>query len=475
MAKREPTHMLYSAPRLKHPSFSQEFFETVIESSYDGIYITDGNAVTIMVNKSYESITGLRRKDMLGQSMHELVKKQVISQSGTLAALEKREPVTLEQVFKTGKQATITSTPIFDDEGQVVMVVTNVRDITELYSLQKELEETRERNLQYFSELESLRRQVGRSMKMIAEDPAMQEVLRVAGKVADLDVPILLEGESGSGKLELARYIVSKSRRKKAKFIEINCSSYPSDMLERKLFGSGEGEMSEKETPGLLEMANGGTVFLGEVGDLSPKCQARLLQLIQSRLMERPGGSGPVQVDVRILASTSRDLKQLVEAREFREDLYFALNVLPIKVLPLRQRREDIAPLVEELCIYLNKKYHQRKRFTQQALLALKSYSWPGNLRELRNAVESAMILCNGDTIDVQDLPIQSEVRSPKAKPDECSGPLDLRRLVEDMELKYIRSAYQRYGNVRDAAKSLGMDPSTFVRKRKKLEGRESE
>ena len=222
MARRTPAQLMGPGGGTGGPNFSQKTLETVFEASYDGIYITDGDAVTIMINKSYESITGLKRENMLGKRMHELVEDQIISQSGTLAALERREPVTLEQVFKTGKHAIITSTPIFDEDGQVAMVVTNVRDITELNSLQKELEESWARNLQYYSELEILRRKVGRAPKLVAQDPAMQAVLRVADKAAELDIPILLEGETGTGKQDFARYIASKGRRKKGKFIEVN-------------------------------------------------------------------------------------------------------------------------------------------------------------------------------------------------------------------------------------------------------------
>jgi len=450
---------------------SQAFLETIFESSYDGIYITDGNAVTIMVNKSYEFITGLRREEMLGQSMRDLVERRVISQSGTLAALERREPVTLEQRFRTGKHATITSTPIFDKDNQIVMVVTNVRDVTELRSLQKELEESKARNLQYYKELESLRQKTGKSIKLTAESPTMKETLRVADKVADLDVPILLEGESGSGKQALARYIVSKSRRRNKKFIEVNCSTYAEGMLERELFGVETSLPSEPGSPGLFELVDGGTILLQDVGELSDESQIRLTRLLQDHLLVRIGSSKPSLVDVRVLASTSVSLAELTKAKKFREGLYYCLNVLPIRIPPLRQRREDILPLVYETCVQVNKKYRQKKRFTPDALQALQSYSWPGNLRELKNAVESAMILCNGNVITPQDLPIFAAGPASKTEAVDPSGVLDLRSIVKSVELRYIRRAYQKYGNVRDAARSLSMDPSTFVRKRKKLEG----
>lgn len=474
MAKRAPTQMVGADGGAGGPDFSKKTLETVFEASYDGIYITDGNAVTIMINKSYESITGLKREDMLGKRMHDLVKDQIISQSGTLAALEKREPVTLEQVFKTGKHAIITSTPIFGEEGQVVMVVTNVRDITELNLLQKELEESWACNLQYYSELEILRRKVGRAPKLVAQDPAMQAVLRVADKAAELDIPILLEGETGTGKQDFARYIASKSRRKKEKFIEVNCSAYSEEELEFELFGSAPGPEAQSGTMGLLELASGGTILLQEVGELPAKLQIRLVRLLRSGVVTRVGDGKPYPVDIRVVASTTQDLKELVERKKFREELYYSLNVLPIQMLPLRQRREDIIPLVEEMCIELNKKHRQKKRFSHMALLTLKSYAWPGNLRELRNVVESAMILCGGDIIEPQDLPICTDGKLSRREEEDLSGPVDLRRMVEDLELKYIRSAYRRHGNVRDAARSLGMDPSTYVRKRKKLEERDN-
>ncbi len=474
MTKRVPAQLMGPNGGPGGPDFSKKTLETVFEASYDGIYITDGDAVTIMINKSYESITGLKREDMLGKRMHDLVKAQTISQSGTLAALEKREPVTLEQVFKTGKHAIITSTPIFDEGGRVAMVVTNVRDITELNYLQKELEESWACNLQYYSELEILRRKVGRAPRLVAQDPAMQAVLRVADKAAELDIPILLEGETGTGKQDFARYIASKSRRKKEKFIEVNCSAYSEEELEFELFGSAPSPQAKSGTMGLLELASGGTILLQEVGELPAKLQMRLVRLLRSGLVTRVGDGKPCPVDIRIIASTTQDLKRLGEGKKFREELYYGLNVLPIQMLPLRQRKEDIIPLVEEMCIELNKKHRQKKRFSHMALLTLKSYAWPGNLRELRNVVESAMILCGGDIIEPRDLPICTEGTLRGREAEELSGPVDLRRIVEDLELKYIRSAYRLHGNVRDAAKSLGMDPSTFVRKRKKLEGRDS-
>lgn len=474
MSKRDPAYLVSPSSPHMTALFSREYLESILEASYDGIYITDGSAVTIMVNRSYEAISGLRRQELIGQSMGELVESRTISQSGTLAALERREPVTLEQVFKTGKRAVITSTPIFDQRNQVVMVVTNVRDVTELYYLKEELLKSRDENLQYRSELESLRSRLTGPGPIPAVAPVSRELVGLAGRVAGLDVPILLKGEAGAGKEELARYIVSKSRRRKAPFLQLDCSAYPADVLEGKLFGYAPGQLPgcPQGQKGVLELAGGGTVLLEEVSELPGGIQTRLFRALQSRSVTRLGALDSVPIDVRILASDSRDLEALAEGRSFHRELFYLLNTIPLTVPPLRQRREDIPLLVENLTAQLNKKYRQRKRISQKAMQALQAYPWPGNLPELRNVVERAMLLCTGDWIEPEDLPIPSPSRP--APDRESQQPVDLRRLVNEMELRYIREAYRRWGNVRDAARSLNLEPSTFVRKRKKLEEQEN-
>lgn len=473
MSKRDPAYLL--SPSAPHVSalFSREYLESILEASYDGIYITDGSAITIMVNRSYEAISGLRRQELIGRSMGELVESQTISQSGTLAALQRREPVTLEQMFKTGKRAVVTSTPIFDQHNEVVMVVTNVRDVTELHHLKEELLKSQDENQQYRSELESLRSRLTVSGPIPAAAPASKELMSLANRVAGLDVPLLLKGEAGAGKRELARYIVSKSRRRKGPFLQLDCSAYPADVLEGKLFGYAPGRLPgyPQGQKGILELADGGTVLLDEVSELPGSIQTRLFRALQSHHVMRLGALDGVPIDVRILAATSRDLEALAEERAFHRELFYLLNTLPLTVPPLRQRREDIPLLVENLAAQLNKKYHQRKRISRQALSALQAYPWPGNLPELRNVVERAMILCAGDWIGPEDLPIPSAPRP--ASDRDSQEPVDLRRLVNELELRYIRDAYQRWGNVRDAARSLNLEPSTFVRKRKKLEEQE--
>ena len=218
MAKRQPTVLRVPENGAGDPFFGRQgnWFEVIFESSYDGFYITDGNAITLTLNKSYETISGLRKEEMVGRSMAELVASRVISGSGTLLALERRESVTMEQQFKTGKRAIITSTPVFDSESNIVMVVTNVRDVTELYSLKEQLEQSEERNRLYSAELEAARsRQDRNPSSLIFHDKSMQNVISLLNRAAQMEVPVLLQGEVGVGKGALSEYIYSKSKRRK--------------------------------------------------------------------------------------------------------------------------------------------------------------------------------------------------------------------------------------------------------------------
>lgn len=470
MAKREKAYLVCAEEMVNRAECSADFLLTAMEASYDGIYITDGAANTIMINRSYEVISGLRREDLLGRNMRELEEQGVISQSGTLRALESGKSVTMEQSFRTGKRVLITSTPIFGEGDEVAMVLTNVRDVTEMRELEEQLERSREQNRLYNRELESLREQSVQPKSLIATDPATQEVLRMALRVAKLDAPVLLRGAGGTGKSELAQYIVSKSRRKKERYIEVNCAD-DQETLEKKLFGCAPGVDPNfpDGSKGFLELAEGGTILLDEISELSGNLQRRICQFLNRGQFERVGSADAIQCDVRVLATSRYDLKELVSKNQFREDLFYLLDVLSIQTLPLCERREDILPIVQDLVVTMNKKYHQRKRFTPEALRRLRDYRWPGNIQELRNTVERVMVMCPDDLVTENDLSIGSYGKEDEELSADTDRTIDLQRKLNEMEYHYLQQAYQRHGNVRAAAKSLGMDPSTFARRKRKL------
>ncbi|MDR2179249.1 MAG: sigma 54-interacting transcriptional regulator [Synergistaceae bacterium] len=448
--------------------------DAVLESSYDGIFITDGNANTIKVNTSYEIISGLKQSDVVGKNMRDLVAGGLISNSGTLLALEKRQPVTLEQKFKTGKQALITSTPTFDDQDNIVMVVTNVRDITEIWDLRNQLDKKEELTKRQLSELEIIRKQIMGVGNMIAEDQEMLQTMLVINKVAPMDTTVLLLGETGVGKEIIASYIHQNSPRRNRPIIKVNCGAIPAALVESELFGYEEGSFTGAKKDGkmgLVEIANEGTMFLDEIGDLPLDVQVKLLRLLQEKEIQRIGSTVARKVDVRIIGATNRDLQKMVEAKEFRKDLYYRLSVLPITIPPLRERPDDILPLAEAFLAELNLHYHFQKKFTPSAVYEIQSYEWPGNVRELRNVIERAVILSSGENIQPRDLGIFKEK---SADPDALSSSnqdINLKQILMDIEHEYIETAYNIYRNVRKAAKSLSMDAATYVRKRRKYGG----
>jgi PAS domain S-box-containing protein len=457
---------------LKNTKLSLLQLDAVIEFSYDGIYITDGDANTLKVNHAYERITGLKRADVLGRNMKELEKEGYISKSASLMVLKTGETTTIEQKFSSGVKVLVTSNPIFDETGKIVMVVTNVRDVTQLYELKEQLQKNIELTQKYVSEIQEMRVQLLNTSDMVAEDHKTVEIIQLANRVAKVDTTILMLGETGVGKDEIAKYIHKYSKRSGQQFIKINCGAVPANLIESEFFGYEKGAFtgaSKEGKIGLFELASGGTIFLDEVGEIPMDMQVKLLRVLQEGEIKRIGGTKPIKVDVRVLAATNRDLEDMISKKQFREDLYYRLNVVPIFIPPLRERKQDIVPLVNLFLGKLNKKYDFKKVFASEALNSMYEYNWPGNVRELKNIVERVVIMSDEDVIKRSDLP-RSIIGSSDmvVTLNVLEEGIKLNEALDELEEKLIKKAYDRYGNVRAAAKSLGIDPSTFVRKRQK-------
>lgn len=446
--------------------------DSIIECSYDGIYITDGEANTIKINNAYERISGLKRAEVMGRNMKDLEKEGVISQSATLLVLKNRETTTIQQEFKTGVKVLVSSNPIFDKSGKIIMVVTNVRDVTQLYELKEQLQKNKEITRKYVSEIEEMRTQLLNTSEIVAEDHKTIEIIQLASRVAKVDTTILMLGETGAGKDQIAKHIHKVSKRSKKQFIKVNCGAVPASLIESEFFGYEKGAFTgaNKEGKiGLFEMASGGTIFLDEVGELPMDMQVKLLRVLQEMEVVRIGGTKPIKIDVRVLAATNRDLEDMIKKKQFREDLYYRLNVVPLYIPPLRERKQDIMPLINFFLTQLNKKYNFNKIFAPDALNCMYEYNWPGNVRELKNIVERAVIMSEDDKIKRSDLPkniISSNGMVVTLNTFEEG--INLKETLDSIEEKLIKKAYDKYGNVRAAAKSLGIDASTFVRKRQK-------
>jgi two-component system response regulator FlrC len=298
----------------------------------------------------------------------------------------------------------------------------------------------------------------GRSNEPVAEDPKSRRLLEVARRVAATDVTVTISGESGSGKEVYARFIHSASPRAEQPFVAINCAAIPENMLEALLFGHEKGAFTGASAShaGKFEQANGGTLLLDEISEMDLGLQAKLLRVLQEREVERIGGTRPVKLDVRVLATTNRDLKACVAAGHFREDLYYRLNVFPLHVPPLRERTGDIAPLAEMALSKHRIEPAGSIRFSDDARLSLEAYRWPGNVRELENLVQRSVILLCGTTIDVADLAFEDE--DPVAP---ASG--DLQAGLRNREYQMIIDALKSMNCRREAvARSLGISPRTL-------------
>ena len=442
----------------------------VIENSYDGIFVTDGKANILKINKSYEKITGLKREDMIGKNMREFVKKQEISQSATLLVLKSKKTETIVQEFPSGMKVMSSASPIFNENRKIIMVVTNVRDVTQLYEFKEELEKNKILAEKYYTEIAELRAQSLGLHDMIAADEDMLKTIQIAKRVAEVNTTVLILGETGVGKEEIAKYIHKNSSRAQKQFIKINCGAIPLNLIESELFGYERGAFTgaNKEGKiGLFELASGGTIFLDEVGELPLDIQVKLLGVLQEREIERIGGIKPVKIDVRIIAVTNRDLEKMVRNKQFREDLYYRLNVVPLTIPPLRYRKQDILALITYFLKELNTRFNSNKTFSEEAIRKMYEYNWPGNVRELKNIIERVMIMSQTDKITTKDLPEAIAQYSDEGFAYNYETET-LKQILDHVEEQKLNEAFSKYKNVRGAAKSLGIDASTFVRKRQK-------
>lgn len=306
---------------------------------------------------------------------------------------------------------------------------------------------------------------------IIGESDSMQEVFRIVGKVAGSKATILLRGESGTGKELIAHALHYQGLCPKGPFIAINCAALPENLLEAELFGYDKGAFTGAVTskPGRFELARGGTLFLDEVGDISLALQAKLLRVLQERTFERLGGTKTLTTDARIVSATNRDLEAMSKAGEFREDLYWRLNVVPIFLPPLRERREDLPLLLEFFLGRFSRASGSNSRLSPEAMRRLMDYSWPGNIRELENTMQRLVVLAEDDEIGSQDLPMHILIHD--APDDSASGYRTLDEEVETLERRRIMAALRTHGHIQaKAARQLGITPRQMGYKMRKYE-----
>ncbi len=446
----------------------------IMECAFDGMYITDGNGVFLEVNQSIERVTGLKREELIGTRAPDLVTRGLLDKSVTATVLRTKMRTTILQTIKgpIPKECMVTSSPVLDSQGTIRYIVANLRDMTELVKLRDECARSRELVREYGKQIAKLSETWG---GVLSHSPNMERLMDEATQVARTAATVLLEGESGTGKELLARFIHFASLRAESPFVAINCGAVPENLMEAELFGYEKGAFtgaSPEGKIGLLHAGSGGTVFLDEVESCPLSLQGKLLRALEDAEAIPVGGVKPKPFNCRFIASSNRDLAEMCRKGEFRYDLYYRLKVVHFRLPPLRERIGDVELLSKHFLDSFNKQYSTAKQVSPEALSVLCKYSWPGNIRELKNLVERLVITTRGDVILPQDLP--PEIRA--VEPTGSTGysfafeeipPLS--KVIQEVEEALLRKAIAELGSTRAAARALGISQPSVVRRLKKI------
>ena len=438
-----------------------ETLKKILDNSYDEIFVIDKEQTVIYVNPICETNYGLKPDDIIGRKAYELIEQGYVFPSVAYEVIEKKKRITIEQTTSVGKKLLCTATPVFNSDGDIELIVENARDITQLEIIRQDLEDAQELVKRYKEEIQELRKNQVKSLGLIAHSREMQRILELSQHVAPTESTILISGESGTGKGVLTKYIHKVSRRSEGPFITINCAAIPETLLESELFGYERGAFTgarEKGKLGLIELANGGTLFMDEIAEIPLHLQSKLLEVIQERRFIRVGGQEVINIDVRIIASTNRNIKETIKEGKFRDDLYYRLSVVEIEIPPLRERREDLMPLIYLFLNRYDKKYETHHVIAKETLDILLNYTWPGNVRELEHLMERLVVTVPEATILPSHLP--SALYQAVEKRDLFDQPIPLDDAVEKVTRELIIKTYNTLGSSYKVADTLKISQS---------------
>ena len=448
--------------------------EGVINSSSDGIWVCDADATVLRINKASEILNNIQAEEIVGRNMEEVVDMGLVDTSVTLKVIQKQKNASILQNTKDGRKLLVSGSPVFNNDGKLFRIVVNERDVSELYSLQYQLEEHKSLHQSMTSQLNEFQCLDSVGENVVIKSENMLKIFFQAQKIAPTDSTALLLGETGVGKGLLAKFIHENSHRANGPFVKINCGSIPETLLESELFGYEKGAFTGAESKGKcgkFELAHKGTLFLDEINDLPSSAQVKLLHFLEDSCITRVGGTESKKLDVRIIAASNKDLATLVTAQQFRSDLFYRLNVIPVSLPPLRERKECILPLLQHYISNFSNKVGlgSALQTSPQALSALLDYHYPGNVRELINLCERLVVTCRGRSIEYADLPSQLR-QSVVAEPVfQWNGKSTLRYEMENFEKSLLQCAQRMYSTQHEMAQALGVQQSTVARKLKKF------
>lgn len=463
-----------SGNRDHFPQLAREL-EVIINSSPEGIWVCDGKANILRINPASERMNNLRAEEVKGKNMRDLTKAGIIDHSVTLEVLEHHKTISILQTTKDQKKLLVTGTPVFDEDSQIVRVVVNERDISEFEKLKDDLLTEKAKQKELYNQLKELRSFESAAEKIIARSENMATALKMAIKIAPSEATVMLLGETGTGKGIMAEFIHQHSNRKDKPFIKINCGAIPEALIESELFGYEPWSFTGASSSGRIgtfELAHEGTLFLDEIGDLPQPAQVKILHFLEDGRVYRVGGETPRQLDVRIIAATNQDLKQLMAQQDFRPDLFYRLNVIPLELPPLRERTECLFPLLQT---YLEKSATEQHKpppeIAPPALQALLDYHYPGNVRELINVCERVVALSQTGRLELAALPdkIKNSKEQGTALKPAWKSVFSLKQELMQTEMRIFSRAKELYKNQEQMAQALGIRQSTVARKLKKF------
>jgi len=433
----------------------ERFLPLIFDTISHGIFTIDEDGRITSFNRTAQEITGYTEDEVIGQNCSSVLKANIcqtmcpLMQSILTRSRTEDQEVTI--VNREGRRIpiAISTAALIDENGRVIGGVEMFRDLSLVQELKKRLYAS-----YGFDDI-------------VSKSPSMKNIIETLPLIANSQSTVLLTGESGTGKELIARAIHNNGPRSQRPFVAINCAAMPDTLLESELFGYKKGAFTDakKDKPGRFARAEGGTLFLDEIGDLSGAIQAKILRVLQEREYEPLGATGPVKTDVRIICATNKNLSREVQRKRFRQDLFFRINVVPIHLPPLRERREDIPLLVNHFINHFNALEGRRiARCSERVMAAFMAYEFPGNVRELENAIEHAFVVCGGDTIQLDDLPPALASSLEPALPEAVES-----KPLQQGEAEIIRAALARHNGDRTlTASELGVSRVTLWRKMKK-------
>ncbi|RLB08235.1 MAG: Fis family transcriptional regulator [Deltaproteobacteria bacterium] len=430
----------------------KDYFNIILDSIADGVFTVDKQWRITTFNKAAERITGFTREEAIGQYCYEIFRTNVCLERCALReTMQSGQDIINKELNILDKYnreipVSISTAVLRDEKGEIIGGVETFRDLSLIKELDKEIHEKYS-----FQDI-------------ISKHPSIVNIFRILPDIARSEATVLIQGESGTGKELIAQAIHNLSPRKDGPLVKVNCGALPETLLESELFGYLRGAFTDakRDKPGRFKLAEGGTIFLDEIGDIPAGIQAKLLRVLENKEYEPLGGTSTIKADVRVVTATNKDLERLVKLGQFREDLYYRLNVVKIELPSLRERRMDIPLLIEHFIERFNKKTGKEIRgVSDEVMKILLNHPYPGNIRELENIIEHAFILCKGPQIQWEHLP--SYLRNQKPSTTE-------RRSIREIEKEHIINTLQRCsGNMTKAAQELGIHRTTLWRKLKKM------